>query len=1179
MKKLLAANRSEIAIRIFRAASELGLRTVALYSQEDRTALHRFKADEAYLVGANKKPIDAYLSIEDTIDIALMAGVDAIHPGYGFLSENPHFAEACEAAKITFIGPSASTMRALGDKVLARKIAQDLRIPVLPASLELAHTMQTAELFSEGESLGYPLMIKASWGGGGRGMRVVNSKEELLSAIEQARREARNAFGRDEIYLERYITQARHLEIQILGDGQGGAIHLFERDCSVQRRNQKIVERAPAPYLSNEQREQATNYALMLARATNYRGAGTVEFLLDSERNSLHFIEVNPRIQVEHTITEQITGIDIVKAQLALAEGKSIADVLPRQEEIICNGHALQCRITTEDPINNFVPDYGRITAYRSATGFGIRLDGGNAYAGAVISADYDPLLEKITVWAPSVDEAVMRMGRALREFRIRGLTTNLPFLENVVRHPKFSNFEYTTRFIDQTPELFQQIRRKDRGTRVLRYLADVTVNGYPGLRAPTPNSIGKDINLETIAPPYSPLFSSSSKQTPPAGSKQRLDALGAKGFASWLKAQDEPLITDTTMRDAHQSLLATRLRSYDILRAAESYAYTLPQLLSLECWGGATFDVAMRFLNEDPWQRLRGLRERIPNLLLQMLLRGANAVGYKNYPDNAVQFFIKQAASEGVDLFRIFDCLNWVENMRVAIDAAGATGKIVEGAICYSGDLFDDSRDYGLDYYVSLAKELEKTGIHILAIKDMAGLLRPASASALITALKDSVSIPLHLHTHDTSGLGAASILAAVEAGVDAFDAAIDSLSGTTSQPCLGSLVAALNDRASTRKNDKPRDNAIDLDAVRALSLYWEQVRLLYRSFESEQRSSASEVYQHEMPGGQFSNLKEQAYALGLGDKWLRIAQAYKDTNLLLGDIVKVTPSSKVVGDVALMVAARGISVEQAFAEDSGFVFPDSLVDMLQGGLGWPYGKSDGFPQGVVERVLRDKKATENKYRLRTGERASAKLASYDMEKKREEATQSLGSVLAGRHLNDSQLASYIMYPEIFLNFMRSRERFGPVETLPTAAYFYGLKPGHSISVEIEQGKTLEIACQALGAANKHGQINIFFELNGQTRVILIDDRSVNLGETRRKTQIDNPQHIGALMRGVVAKVITKIGAKIKAGDDLLALEAMKIETIVKASNNIKDGATVKEILVSEDDTVEAGDLLIVLN
>ena len=1180
MKKLLAANRSEIAIRIFRAASELGLRTVALYSQEDITALHRFKADEAYLIGANKKPIDAYLSIEETLEIALAAGVDAIHPGYGFLSENPNFSEACEAAKITFVGPSAASMRALGDKVSARKIAEELKIPVLPASQEITKEPSTEELLGMAEELGYPLMIKASWGGGGRGMRVVKQSSELLSSIAQARREAKTAFARDEIYLERFISQARHLEIQILGDGQGGAVHLFERDCSIQRRNQKIVERAPAPYLSEAQREQATSSAIALANATNYRGAGTVEFLLDVERNELYFIEVNPRIQVEHTITEGITGIDIVKAQLALAQGATIEQVLPKQTDIVCNGHALQCRITTEDPRNNFVPDFGRITAYRSATGFGIRLDGGNAYAGAIISADYDPLLEKITAWAPSLEEAVQRMGRALREFRIRGLSTNLAFLENVINHPKFPNFEYTTRFIDETPELFKKIRRQDRGTRVLTYLADITVNGYPDLRdsnrAQTSSQLKQDDLRNGITPPYRP---PPLPQAPPDGCKQLLDKLGAKGFSEWLKGQNEPLISDTTMRDAHQSLLATRLRSYDILRAAESYAHNLPQLLSLECWGGATFDVAMRFLREDPWQRLAKLRELVPNILLQMLLRGANAVGYKNYPDNAVRFFIDQAASEGIDLFRIFDCLNWIENMRVAIDAAGATGKIVEGAICYSGDLFDSSRRYNLDYYVALARELEKTGVHILAIKDMAGLLRPASARALIVALRDSVSIPIHLHTHDTSGLGGATILAAVESGVDAFDAAIDSLSGTTSQPCLGSLVAALGDRNKPLASEPSLAGSSralpDLAAIRDLSLYWEQVRQCYRAFESEQRSSASEVYLHEMPGGQFSNLKEQAFALGLGDKWLEIAKAYQEANNKLGDIIKVTPSSKVVGDIALLVVSRGLNIEQAFAPDSGFVFPDSLIDMLRGGIGWPQG---GFPKEVSRRVLGETQGETQADTLSLGERASAKLAPCDLEKKREEAELALGQVLAGRHINDRQLASYIMYPEVFLDFMRAREQFGPVETLPTPAYFYGLQAGRSISVQIERGKTLEIACQAVGLADEKGRVNVFFELNGQTRVIAVDDRTIAKEGTRRKAQAGNPYHIGSPMRGAIAKLLTRLGAKVVADCDLLAIEAMKIESVVKADRALAESCIVAEILVAENDMVEAGDLLMVL-
>ena len=1165
MKKLLAANRSEIAIRIFRAASELNLRTVALYSEEDRTALHRFKADEAYLIGKGKKPIEAYLAIAETIAIAQQVEVDAIHPGYGFLSENPDFAQACEDAGIIFIGPSASTMRALGDKISARTIAEQLNVPVLPATSEIQHDTSPEQVEKQAEQLGYPVMIKASWGGGGRGMRVVTAEQDLSSALEQARREARTAFGRDELYLERFVAQARHLEVQILGDGQGGAIHLFERDCSIQRRNQKIVERAPAAYISEQQRSDMVSYALSLARETNYRGAGTVEFLLDTEQQRLYFIEVNPRIQVEHTITEAITGIDIVKAQIALAEGASVAEVLPPQESIRCNGHALQCRITTEDPRNNFVPDYGRITAYRSATGFGIRLDGGSAYAGAVISPNYDPLLEKITAWAPSVEEAGQRMGRALREFRIRGIATNLPFLENVVRHPKFCHFDYTTRFIDETPELFLKIRRKDRGTKLLTYLADTTVNGYAGLKN----------RVRPLTLPPSPAKPSVPAGAPRAGCKQRLDTLGAVGFARWMKEQDEPLITDTTMRDAHQSLLATRMRSYDLLRIAESYAHHLPQLLSLECWGGATFDVAMRFLYEDPWQRLRSLREGVPNILLQMLVRGANAVGYTNYPDNAVRFFIRQAAVEGIDLFRIFDCLNWVENMRLAIDAAGETGKLVEGAICYSGDLFDPSRRYTLDYYLALARELERTGVHIIAVKDMAGLLRPDSARVLIGALKGTLSVPVHLHTHDTSGLGSAVVLAAVEAGVDAFDAATDALSGGTSQPCLGSLLAALadnkrnGDKRDRDKPDKRRTSSLDLASVRRISLYWEQARAGYRAFESEQRSSASEVFEHEMPGGQLSNLKEQAFALGLADRWLDIAQAYAATNRLLGDIVKVTPSSKVVGDVALMAVARGFSIEEAFAEGSGFVFPDSLIDMLRGGLGWPQG---GFPEAVRKRVLGEKALSSS---LKVGERASATLAAYDLEEKRAEAEKALASELAGRRLTDSELASYLMYPQVFLEFMRAHEQYGPVECLPTSIFFYGLEAGAMLSVEIERGKTLEISCQALGRADESGRVNVFFELNGQTRVITIEDRSRSSGASRRRAEVGNAAHLGSPMRGMVGKVLVKAGAKVSIGDDLLTLEAMKIETVVKAEVD----SVVAEIVVRENDAVDAGDLLVVLS
>ncbi|MEC9342661.1 MAG: pyruvate carboxylase, partial [Pseudomonadota bacterium] len=848
IKKLLVANRSEIAIRIFRAANELGLETVAIWAEEDKYSLHRFKADESYQVGrgphleADMGPIESYLSIDEVIRVAKLSGADAIHPGYGLLSESPEFAEACLASGIIFIGPSPDTMRALGNKVAARNLAIEIGVPVVPATEPLPDDMdEVARMAGE---IGYPLMLKASWGGGGRGMRAIRSEKDLAREVTEAKREAKAAFGKDEVYLEKLVERARHVEVQVLGDTHGNAVHLFERDCSIQRRNQKVVERAPAPYLDDAQREELSGHALKLARATDYVGAGTVEFLMDADTGSFYFIEVNPRIQVEHTVTEEVTGIDIVKAQIHILEGAAIGPPesgVPAQDDIRLNGNALQCRITTEDPEQNFIPDYGRITAYRGATGFGIRLDGGTAYSGAVITRFYDPLLEKVTAWAPTAEEACRRMDRALREFRIRGVATNLTFLEAIIDHPKFRDNSYTTKFIDTTPELFEQVKRQDRATKLLTYLADVTVNGHPETK-------GRARPKAEAAAPVVPHCTSGIGD----GTKQRLEALGPEKFAQWMRAEKRVLVTDTTMRDAHQSLLATRMRTFDIAQIAGTYARALPDLFSLECWGGATFDVAMRFLTEDPWERLDLIRQGAPNILLQMLLRGANGVGYTNYPDNVVRHFVRQAAAGGIDLFRVFDCLNWVENMRVSMDAVREENRLCEAAICYTGDVLDSARPkYDLKYYVGLASELEKAGAHIIAVKDMAGLLKPAAARVLFKALREATDLPIHFHTHDTSGLSAATVLAAVEEGVDAVDAAVDAFSGNTSQPCLGSIAEALK--------GSERDPGLDPEWIRRISFYWEAVRNQYAAFESDLKGPASEVYLHEMPGGQFTNLKEQ--------------------------------------------------------------------------------------------------------------------------------------------------------------------------------------------------------------------------------------------------------------------------------------------------------------------------------
>jgi pyruvate carboxylase len=1140
--KLLVANRSEIAIRVFRAANELGLGTVAVFAAEDRLALHRFKADEAYRIGAGLGPIEAYLSIEEVIRVARAAKVDAIHPGYGFLSESPEFAQACADAGIVFIGPSPDTMRRLGDKVSARALAISVGVPVMPASDTLPRDIEKIPAIAE--AIGYPLMLKAVWGGGGRGMRVIEDEEVLLRDVEAARREAKAAFGKDDVYLEKLVRRARHVEVQILADQHGHIVHLNERDCTVQRRHQKVVERAPAPYLDQTQREELCGYAVAIAREANYAGAGTVEFLMDSDTGAFHFIEVNPRVQVEHTVTEEITGIDIVKAQIHLAEGAVIGTPesgVPEQADIHLNGHALQCRITTEDPEQSFIPDYGRITAYRGATGFGIRLDGGTAYSGAVITRYYDPLLEKVTAWAPTAEEAIQRMDRALREFRIRGVATNLTFLENVIGHPDFHDASYTTRFIDQTPELFEAVRRRDRATKLLTYIADVTVNGHPDTRdRPQPAPGGLEV------PP--PRF----KRAAEPGTKQRLDRDGPEAFARWMRSEKRALVTDTTMRDAHQSLLATRMRSHDLVAIAPAYSRALPQLLSLECWGGATFDVAMRFLAEDPWERLADIRAAAPNILLQMLLRGSNAVGYTNYPDNVVRFFVRQSAEAGVDLFRVFDCLNWVENMRVSMDAVREAGKLCEGTICYTGDILDPDRaKYDLKYYVGLVRELEEAGAHIIGIKDMSGILKPAAATKLITTLRQETDLPLHFHTHDTSGLSGATVLAAVEAGVDAFDASIDSMSGLTSQPCLGSLVQALA--------DTDRQTGLDATAIRQISFYFEAVRAQYGAFESDMRFGASEVYLHEMPGGQFTNLKEQARSLGLEARWHEVAQTYADVNRLFGDIVKVTPSSKVVGDLALMMVASDLTVADVIDPAKEIAFPESVIQMLRGDLGQPPG---GWPEALQKKVLKG----ETPVTVRPG----SLLAPGDLD-----AERAVAEEITGVPVDDQALASYLMYPKVYTEFAKAADTYGPVSVLPTPVFFYGLPAGEEILVELERGKTLVVRNQALGETDENGFVRVFFELNGQPRVVKVPDRAHGASgkEARRKADEDNPAHVAAPMPGVVSTLAVKVGQAVQAGDVLLSIEAMKMETALHAE---RDG-TVAEVLVQTSDQIDAKDLLVV--
>ncbi len=1141
IRSLLVANRSEIAIRVMRAASEMGIRTVAIYSNEDRFALHRFKADESYLVGAGKKPIQAYLDIDDIIRVAKEAHVDAIHPGYGFLSENPDFAEACAQAGIAFIGPKPAVMRLLGNKVSARELAQKAGVPVVPATGALPHELAGAKKLAA--AVGYPLMLKASWGGGGRGMRVVETEADLGPAMEVARREAKAAFGNDEVYLEKLVRRARHVEVQVIGDTHGNRVHAFERDCSVQRRNQKVVERAPAPYLAESRRAELCAAALKLAGAANYTHAGTVEFLMDADTDAFYFIEVNPRIQVEHTVTEEVTGVDIVKAQIRISEGARIGDAdafVPRQEDIKLHGHALQCRVTSEDPENGFTPDYGRISVYRSAAGFGLRLDGGTAYGGAVITPYYDSLLVKVTAWGHTPDEAIARMDRALREFRIRGVASNLQFLENVIDHPLFRSGECTTRFIDTTPELFTFQRRRDRGSKLLKFLGEVAVNGNPEMK-------GRTLPPLPLSKPLKPRCDLAAP--PPPGTRDRLKEMGAEKFAEWMKAQQRVLLTDTTLRDAHQSLFATRMRTHDMLEIAPHYARLLPDLFSLECWGGATFDVALRFLKEDPWARLAALREAIPNVLFQMLLRASNAVGYTNYSDNVVRYFVQQAAKEGVDVFRVFDSLNWVDNMRVAMDAVRESGALCEAAICYTGDLFDPARPkYKLKYYVDLAKQLEKAGAHILGIKDMAGVCRPRAARELVHALKQEVGLPIHFHTHDTSGIAAASVLAAVEAGVDAVDGALDAMSGLTSQPNLGSIAAALQ--------GAPRDPGVDLDAMQALSLYWEGVRRAYAPFEADIRSGTADVYRHEMPGGQYTNLREQARAMGLAHRWAEVSKAYAEVNLLFGDIVKVTPTSKVVGDMALFMVANDLSPEQVKDPNREVAFPESVVSLMKGELGYP---PDGFPAELQKKVLRGEKPLPG--------RAGDFLPAVDLEAKRAEA-----EAAVGRKLSDTDLASYLMYPKVFKDYAAHRSHYGDVSVLPTQAFFYGLREREEIAVEIDRGKTLILSQQGMSGPDEEGHVKVAFELNGQPRTARIAKAGMAALKQHPRAEEGNARHVGAPMPGTVVTVAVQPGQKVGKGDPLVSIEAMKMESMLAAE---RDGV-VTAIHVKPGEAVNAKDLLL---
>ncbi|HVX85591.1 MAG TPA: pyruvate carboxylase [Phycisphaerae bacterium] len=1140
MKKLLVANRSEIAIRVMRAATELGYRTVAIYSHEDRYSLHRFKADESYQVGGPDAPVKNYLNIPEIIRIATEVGVQFIHPGYGFLSENGDFAQACAEAGITFVGPSPEMLRAFGDKTAARKIAEKAGVPIVPGTQESVSNWKDVQ--REAKRIGFPLIIKAAHGGGGRGMRVVRKMEDLEEKVAEASREAGAAFGKGEVFLERYIQHAKHIEVQLLGDSHGNLLHLFERDCTIQRRHQKVVELAPAVSLPLDVRRRICEAALQIGRQVRYKNAGTVEFLVDAESHEFFFIEVNPRIQVEHTVTEIITGVDLVKSQIHIAEGYNLHEPplnLPAQADLTFRGVALQSRITSEDPANNFTPDYGRISSYRSPGGYGVRLDGGTAYSGAVITPHFDSLLVKLTCFGSTFEDVIDRTQRALAEFRIRGVKTNIPFLQNLVAHPDFQSGKATTTFIDATPALFKFPTRRDRATKLLTYLGDVIVNGRPEIK--------KKPDLSVMTPPR-PL--PESMAAAPPGTRDRLKELGAKKFGEWILKQKPLLITDTTMRDAHQSLLATRVRTVDLLGCAPFVAHQLSGLFSLEMWGGATFDTALRFLSEDPWERLAQLRKAIPNVLFQMLFRASNALGYTNYPDNVVKDFAKLAAQHGIDVFRIFDSLNWLENMKVAMEAVRETDALCEAAICYTGDILDPKRDkYSLKYYVKLAKELERMGTHILAIKDMAGLLKPLAARKLVKALREEIGVPIHFHTHDTAGMQAASYLMAAEAGASIVDCAVSSMSAMTSQPNMNALVAALQ--------HTPRDTGLSMETLQQYSDYWEAVRRYYAPFEEGMLAPTASVYQHEMPGGQYTNLRVQAKSLGLENRWPDVAKTYADVNQLFGDIVKVTPSSKVVGDMALFMVTNNLTPQDVLDPDRHLAFPKSVVEFFRGDIGQPTG---GFPKQLQKVILGKEKPLKG--------RPGASLPRVNMDKTREDLSEKIH-----REPSETDLASYLMYPQVFLEFDRFRKHYSDISVVPTTAFFYGLQPYQEIPIEIEPGKILLVRFLTIGDPDADGLVTVFFELNGQPREVKVPDRKRGVTKAERpKADPQNPRHVGAPMPGKVTSIAVSLGQTIAKGAKLLTIEAMKMETAVYSP---RDGKIAK-IDVHPNTQISTGDLLV---
>jgi pyruvate carboxylase len=1148
IKKVLVANRGEIAIRIFRACTEIGVKTVGVYTFEDRYSLHRYKADESYQIGEDNAPLKPYLSIDEIIRVALETGADAVHPGYGFLSENANLAQKCEENGLIFVGPKVSVLKSLGDKITAKKVAVENNIPVIQSNEKPLKNIEIA--LSEAAIIGYPVMLKAASGGGGRGMRVIRKATELKGAFNESKREALNAFGDDTVFLEKFVENPKHIEIQIVADNYGNTVHLYERDCSVQRRYQKVIEFAPSYGLEQTTKEALYTYAIDICKAVAYNNIGTVEFLVDDD-GAIYFIEVNPRIQVEHTVTEVVTNIDLVKTQLFIAGGYKLADQqikITNQEAIKITGYALQCRITTEDPQNNFKPDYGEITTYRSASGFGIRLDAGSVYQGAIISPFFDSMLVKVTANSRTLDGACRKVRRALAEFRIRGVKTNMPFLDNILKHDTFRKGAVTVNFINQNPNLFIFKVPRNRATKLVTYLGDVIVNGNPDVKKLDPT--------KTFIKPIVPKFNANAAY--PKGTKDLLTKLGPDKFAEWLKNEKKIHFTDTTMRDAHQSLLATRMRTFDMLEVAEGYAKNNPNIFSMEVWGGATFDVCMRFLQENPWERLQLLRKAMPNVLLQMLIRGSNGVGYTAYPDNLIEKFVEQSWENGVDIFRIFDSLNWMQSIAPCIEhVRKRTNGLAEGSICYTGDILNPKNTkYNLKYYTTLAKDIENAGAHILAIKDMAGLLKPYAAFELVSALKQTVNIPIHLHTHDTSSIQSATYLKAIEAGVDVVDVALGGLSGLTSQPNFNSVVEMM------KFND--RESNLNIDSLNEYSNYWETVREYYYPFESGLKAGSGEVFKHEIPGGQYSNLKPQAQALGLEDRFHEITKMYGDVNLLFGDIVKVTPSSKVVGDMAQYLVSNNLTVQDVLERGDTISFPQSVVSFFKGDLGQPVG---GFPKDLQKLILKDEKPYTD--------RPNAHIEPLDIDAAYKDFKKIFENDLS-RPINFTDFLSYKLYPKVFTDTYNQHLKYDSLINLPTKNFFYGMERGEEITVELDKGKTLLISLDSIGKPNDNGMVTVYFKVNGQGRYVQIKDESIKVSTIENiKVDKGNATEIGAPLQGMLSTILVRKGEKVSKNQPLFIIEAMKMETTITAIAN----GTIKKIQLKEGIMVNTEDLVIRLD